>query len=131
MIRIPDLVRETAALRMPALALTELGNLYSMVKFYRAAINAGVKPIIGVDVWIANGKQTNQPYPLVLLNGIPVNVGLLYYAYLDQSISLIALGVGWLFSGLGALLLRRKLPLLAPIVNTALFGSLFIVPQLL
>jgi cyclophilin family peptidyl-prolyl cis-trans isomerase len=32
------------------------------------------------------------PYPLVLLNGIPVNVGLLYYAYLDQSISLIALG---------------------------------------
>ncbi len=46
------------------------------VDSYNAAKKIGVQP----------------PYPLVLLNGIPVNVGLLYYAYLDQSISLIALG---------------------------------------
>jgi len=40
----------------------------------------------------AKAIGVQPPYPLVLLNGIPVNVGLLYYDYLDQSISLIALG---------------------------------------
>jgi cyclophilin family peptidyl-prolyl cis-trans isomerase len=40
----------------------------------------------------AKALGVQPPYPLVLLNGIPVNVGLLYYDYLDQSISLIALG---------------------------------------
>jgi cyclophilin family peptidyl-prolyl cis-trans isomerase/protein-disulfide isomerase len=40
----------------------------------------------------AKAIGVQPPYPLVLLNGIPVNVGLLYYEYLDPSISLIALG---------------------------------------
>jgi DNA polymerase-3 subunit alpha len=39
---------------MPALALTDLANLFGMVKFYTAARGAGVKPIIGADVWIAD-----------------------------------------------------------------------------
>jgi len=39
---------------MPALALTDLANLFGMVKFYAAARNGGVKPIIGCDVWIAD-----------------------------------------------------------------------------
>ena len=52
MIRIPDLIREAVAMGMPALALTELGNLYSVVKFYRACQEAGIKPIIGSEVRI-------------------------------------------------------------------------------
>ncbi len=37
---------------MPALALTDLANLFGMVKFYTAARGAGIKPIIGADVWV-------------------------------------------------------------------------------
>ena len=66
-VRVKELVKAAKNAAMPAVAVTDQCNLFAMVKFYRAAINAGVKPIIGVDVWIANGKQTNQPYPLVLL----------------------------------------------------------------
>jgi cyclophilin family peptidyl-prolyl cis-trans isomerase len=40
----------------------------------------------------AKEKGVVPPYPLVLINGTPVNVGLLYYEYLDQAINLIALG---------------------------------------
>ena len=44
--------------------------------------------------WYESAKEKGvvPPYPLVLINGNPVNVGLLYYDYLDQAISLIALG---------------------------------------
>ena len=38
---------------MPAVALTDQSNLFAMVKFYRAALAAGVKPLIGVDLWLA------------------------------------------------------------------------------
>lgn len=57
MIRIPDLVHETARLHMPALALTELGNLYSMVKFYRACQEAGIKPIVGSEVRVMDMQR--------------------------------------------------------------------------
>jgi len=37
---------------MPALAITDLGNLFGTVKFYKACRGAGVKPLIGADVWL-------------------------------------------------------------------------------
>jgi DNA polymerase-3 subunit alpha len=37
---------------MPAVALTDQSNLFAMVKFYKEALGAGVKPLIGVDAWI-------------------------------------------------------------------------------
>ena len=52
---------------MPALALTDLSNLFGMVKFYSAARSRGIKPIIGADVWIANEKDVDRPYRLLLL----------------------------------------------------------------
>jgi DNA polymerase-3 subunit alpha len=52
---------------MPALALTDLDNLFGMVKFYKAARGAGLKPIIGADVWIANPANRDQPHRLLLL----------------------------------------------------------------
>ncbi|MBI4996273.1 MAG: DNA polymerase III subunit alpha [Rhodocyclales bacterium] len=38
---------------MPALALTDLANMFGMVKFYSGARGAGIKPVIGADLWIA------------------------------------------------------------------------------
>ena len=52
---------------MPALAVTDLANLFGVVKFYQAACQAGVKPIVGADVWVENPADPHKPYRLVLL----------------------------------------------------------------
>jgi DNA polymerase-3 subunit alpha len=66
-VRIKPLVQAAAAAQMPAVAATDQSNLFAMVKFYRAAMAAGVKPIVGIDLWIANEQDLNQPNRLVLL----------------------------------------------------------------
>ena len=48
---------------MPALAITDLANLFGVVKFYEAARGAGVKPIIGCDVWITQRAQSRRAVP--------------------------------------------------------------------
>ena len=53
LIRIDELVRRVAELAMPAVAVTERDNLFSMIKFYKAAMSVGVKPIVGADVMVA------------------------------------------------------------------------------
>ena len=67
-IRIKPLVQSVAAAGMPAVAVTDQCNLFSMVKFYRAAMAAGVKPLIGVDLWVADQAENRQPGRLVLLS---------------------------------------------------------------
>ncbi|WP_319243044.1 DNA polymerase III subunit alpha [uncultured Propionivibrio sp.] len=52
---------------MPALALTDLSNLFGMVKFYTAARSHGIKPILGCDVFIANEVDPDRPYRMLLL----------------------------------------------------------------
>ena len=56
---------------MPALALTDLGNLFGMVKFYTAARARGLKPIVGCDVWVCDeaepGSQREGAARLLLL----------------------------------------------------------------
>ena len=52
--RLDDAIARARSDGMPALALTDLANLFGMVKFYSGARGAGVKPIIGADVWIAD-----------------------------------------------------------------------------
>src|SRR5450631_1301980 len=47
-----------AAAGMPAVALTDQSNLFAMVKFYKEAQGAGVKPLIGVDAWIRDGERS-------------------------------------------------------------------------
>ncbi|MGH8402825.1 MAG: PHP domain-containing protein, partial [Gammaproteobacteria bacterium] len=49
-IRVPELVQAIASIGMPAVALTDQGNLFALVKFYKAAQAAGIKPIIGADL---------------------------------------------------------------------------------
>jgi DNA polymerase-3 subunit alpha len=69
-LRIDDLVDAAAADTQPALAITDLSNLFGAIKFYSAARGAGVKPIIGADVWMepatASGGE-RQPSRLLLL----------------------------------------------------------------
>ncbi len=66
-LRVKPLVNTVAEQGMPAVAVTDQSNLFSMVKFYRAAIARGVKPIIGVDMWLANDDEPMRPHRLVLL----------------------------------------------------------------
>jgi len=56
-VRVPELMTAVAAARMPAVALTDQSNLFAMVKFYKEAQSAGVKPVIGVDAWIREGQR--------------------------------------------------------------------------
>src|SRR5690554_5741471 len=65
--RIPELVGKAVELQQPALALTDLCNLFGLIKFYKAARKAGVKPIAGSDVWLENEHDREQPHRLLLL----------------------------------------------------------------
>jgi DNA polymerase-3 subunit alpha len=66
-VRVPELVAAVAAGGMPAVAVTDAGNLFAMVKFYREALKAGVKPIIGVDLQVAEEGERTAPTRLTLL----------------------------------------------------------------
>ena len=50
--RIPDLVARAAELEMPAVALTDHGSLAGAVELYRHGRKAGVKPVIGCEVYV-------------------------------------------------------------------------------
>jgi len=66
-VRIAALMDRCASDGMPAVALTDQNNLFGMVKFYKKAIAAGIKPIIGVDLCIANEDDSSRPNRLILL----------------------------------------------------------------
>jgi DNA polymerase-3 subunit alpha len=114
-VRVPELMQATAAAGMGAIALTDECNLFAMVKFYKAAMAAGVKPIIGVDLWLAEGER-QPPSRLTLLcqsergylnlsrlvsraylEGERLNTPLIDRTWLDAAAleGLIALSGGW------------------------------------
>ncbi len=66
-IRIDELVAACVAAGMPAVALTDQSNLFAAIKFYKAAESAGIKPIIGCDVWVADPADPDKPTRLTLL----------------------------------------------------------------
>jgi len=66
-VRVGDAIKRAAGDGMPALALTDLGNLFGLVKFYTGARGKGVKPIAGADVWIANPESPEDAHRLLLL----------------------------------------------------------------
>ena len=66
-VRIDAAVEAAVADSMPAVAITDLANAFGLVKFYRAARRAGVKPIFGCDVWITHDAERDQPYRALLL----------------------------------------------------------------
>ena len=64
LIRIKSLVKQVAAAGMPAVAVTDMSNLFALIKFYKAALGAGIKPIVGVEAWV---RRSEEPARLVLL----------------------------------------------------------------
>ena len=66
-VRIDEAVAAAVRERMPALALTDLANVFGLVKFYKAARGKGLKPVMGADVWIENPEDVKAPTRLLLL----------------------------------------------------------------
>src|SRR6266849_600131 len=58
--RIPELVGRAKELGMNALALTDHGNLYGAIEFYRECKAAGLNPIIGYEAYVASGKRQER-----------------------------------------------------------------------
>src|SRR5438874_683893 len=52
-VRMKELMRKAAEFKMPAVAMTDHGNLFGAIEFYQEAQNAGIKPIIGCEAYIA------------------------------------------------------------------------------
>ncbi|SEL35720.1 DNA polymerase III subunit alpha [Halomonas daqiaonensis] len=67
LVRLKPLVQAAVAQDLPALTLTDEANLFGLVKFYKGAQGAGLKPIIGSDLWLANPQDEAHPYRLTLL----------------------------------------------------------------
>lgn len=72
--RIPEMVSRAKELGMPALAITDHGAMFGVQEFYRECKKQGVKPIIGMEAYVApdgmdkrTGREENQTYHLLLL----------------------------------------------------------------
>ncbi|MDD5309499.1 MAG: DNA polymerase III subunit alpha [Deltaproteobacteria bacterium] len=59
-VRLDDLMTQVRAFGMPAVAVTDHGNMFGAVDFYLKAIAAGVKPIIGSEVYVAAGDRRDR-----------------------------------------------------------------------
>jgi len=94
-IRIKPLLELAHRYRMPAIAITDHGNLFGAIEFYEETIKAGIKPIIGCEVYVSPNTRfekkshgvTEASYHLVLLardiNGYKNLMKLVSAAYLE------------------------------------------------
>ncbi len=60
-IRMKELMKKAAEFKMPAVAITDHGNLFGAIEFYQEAQRSGVKPIIGCEAYIAPGSNKDRP----------------------------------------------------------------------
>jgi DNA polymerase III subunit alpha len=67
LIQIDKLVSKADELSMPAIAVTDLSNLFATIKFYQAAIKKGIKPIVGAECWVRNDRFPDHAFQLILL----------------------------------------------------------------
>ena len=66
-IRIPELMKNCVSSEFPAVTITDQNNVFGMVKFYRKALDFGIKPIIGCDLFIANPDDEKNYDRLIIL----------------------------------------------------------------
>ena len=87
LVRVKPLAQKVADIGMPAVALTDFNNLFGLVKFYKSTQAAGVKPIAGADVLIAQENPEATATQLVLLvadqKGYQNLIKLISKAYLE------------------------------------------------
>ncbi len=92
--KIKELVARAKELNMNSLAITDHGAMYGTVDFYKAAKNAGIKPIIGCEVYVADGSRFSKDntanyhyYHLILLaennEGYHNLIKLVSYGFID------------------------------------------------
>lgn len=67
LVRIDAMVNAAVRDGQAALVMSDLANLFGMVKFYKSARAKGIKPIVGCDVWISNDDNRDKPSRLLLL----------------------------------------------------------------
>ena len=60
-IRMKELMKKAVEFEMPAVAITDHGNLFGAIEFYQEATNAGIKPIIGCEAYMAPGSIKDRP----------------------------------------------------------------------
>src|SRR6266567_2833446 len=60
-IRMKELMKKAAEFKMPAVAITDHGNLFGAIEFYQEATRAGVNPIIGCEAYVAPGSHKDRP----------------------------------------------------------------------
>ena len=90
-VRIDGAVAAAAQDAQPALALTDLSNLFGLIRFYKTARGAGIKPIAGCDVWVGgDGEHAARPASRALLlardrRGYLALCELLSRAYLENA----------------------------------------------
>ncbi len=65
-VRISRLIEKAVEEKVPALAITDLSNLYGVVKFYKRCEAAGIKPLVGAEVWIENPHDSASQDKFVL-----------------------------------------------------------------
>lgn len=66
-IRIKKLHKAVAEAGMGAVALTDLCNLFALVKHYKGALGAGIKPVFGAEIWVQDDHFSDKPFRLLLL----------------------------------------------------------------
>jgi DNA polymerase III subunit alpha len=60
-VRMKELMKKAAEFKMPAVAITDHGNLHGAIEFYQAATDKGIKPIIGCEAYMAPGSIKDRP----------------------------------------------------------------------
>ena len=60
-VRMKELMKKAAEFEMPAVAITDHGNLHGAIEFYQAAKDKGIKPIIGCEAYMAPGSIKDRP----------------------------------------------------------------------
>ena len=66
-VRVKPLMSRVAELGMAAVAVTDVCNFFGLIKAYKAALSAGIKPIFGADLSLLGVEGNDRPVPLTLL----------------------------------------------------------------
>ena len=67
--RLDSVIQLAKDFKMPALAITDHGNMFGAIEFYKKATKAGVKPIIGIEAYVAAGSRHDKKASTVYPNG--------------------------------------------------------------
>jgi len=65
-VRLDDAVKRASLDGMPALGMSDLMNIFGMVKFYKTCRSKGLKPIVSCDIWLENPDDADKPFRLML-----------------------------------------------------------------